>query len=105
MPHLEVFDPPMCCSTGVCGPSIDPKLVHFAAELESLAEAGVAVTRHNLAQEPQAFVGNSVVLNALNADDVSCLPFVLLDGQLVASKKYPSREELASLLNLSLERI
>jgi hypothetical protein len=24
MPKVQVFDPPMCCSTGVCGPEVDP---------------------------------------------------------------------------------
>ena len=31
MTHLQVFDPPMCCSTGVCGPQVDPELPRFAA--------------------------------------------------------------------------
>lgn len=33
---LEVFYPPMCCSTGVCGPKVDTKLVQFSADLEWL---------------------------------------------------------------------
>jgi len=27
MKTIEIFDPAMCCSSGVCGPSVDPKLV------------------------------------------------------------------------------
>jgi hypothetical protein len=30
--RLDVFDPAMCCSTGVCGPEVDPQLVQFAAD-------------------------------------------------------------------------
>jgi hypothetical protein len=31
MPHLDVFDPPLCCPAGVCGPRVDPVLPRFAA--------------------------------------------------------------------------
>ncbi len=27
MSVIEIFDPAMCCSTGVCGPSIDTELM------------------------------------------------------------------------------
>ena len=59
MTHIEVFDPPMCCSTGVCGTSVDPLLAAFAADVEWLAAQGVTVARHNLSQDPQPFVSNT----------------------------------------------
>jgi len=31
---IQVLDPPRCCSTGVCGPNVDPELVRFAADLD-----------------------------------------------------------------------
>jgi hypothetical protein len=40
MTTLEIFDPPMCCSTGVCGPDPDPRLPQFAADLAWLASRG-----------------------------------------------------------------
>lgn len=51
MKKLEVFDPAMCCSTGVCGVEVDPVLAQFAADLKWVAEHGIAVERHNLGQE------------------------------------------------------
>ena len=30
MSKLEIFDPAMCCSTGVCGPSVDPELLRVS---------------------------------------------------------------------------
>jgi len=98
--RVEVFDPPMCCSTGVCGPSVDPELVRVTADIQWLAEQGVTVERHGLSQEPAAFVRNPVVMEKLDAEDASCLPLVLVDGQLVSSRSYPSREHLAELLGL-----
>ena len=97
MPKLEVYDPPMCCSTGVCGPSVDPALAQFASDLEQLKAAGVEVERFNLGQDPGAFVGNPVVATELrNRND--CLPLLLLDGRIVAEGSYPARDSLYSLV-------
>ncbi len=103
MPKLQVFDPPMCCSTGVCGPSVDPKLVRFAADLEWLKTKGLQIERCNLAQDPRAFVYNAVLKKALNANGMKCLPLLVLDGQVISSGGYPTREELARLLRLEFE--
>jgi hypothetical protein len=93
---IQVFDPPMCCSTGICGPSINPELVRFAADLEWLTRQGVEVERYNVSQQPAAFANNSVVRAALAADGNTCLPLTLANGQIVCKGRYPSREMLAS---------
>lgn len=103
MPKLQVFDPAMCCSTGVCGPEVDPALVRFAADLEWLKENGVAVERFNLSQEPAAFVGNPLVSAAMRGRD-DALPLVLLDGKIVAQGAYPGREALADLVGLAVPK-
>ena len=95
MYHLDVFDPAMCCSTGVCGPEIDPALVRFAPDLAWLAEQGVEVRRLNLAQEPAAFAGSDTVKRAIEDNGIDCLPIVLVDGRVVSMGAYPSREQLA----------
>ena len=92
---LRVFDPAMCCSSGVCGPSIDPKLARFAADLEWLQDGGVLVERFNLAQQPAAFAENAPVKQALEAKGEAALPLILLDGQVKSTGTYPSREQLA----------
>ncbi len=84
MKNVEIFDPPMCCSTGVCGPNIDPALVRFAADLHWLANQRVAVERYNLAQQPQAFAANEVVKGSLRQHGNECLPLILLDGVVVS---------------------
>lgn len=95
MSRLEVFDPAMCCSTGVCGPEVDPALPRFAADLEWIAAQGVEVRRHNLSQEPAAFAASEVVKAAIEEHGVECLPLVLVDGRVVSMGAYPSREQLA----------
>ncbi len=98
--NLEVFDPPMCCSTGVCVPSVDPALVQFASDFLWVAGQGVHVERYNLAQQPQAFVANETVKAALAKYGKGCLPLILLDGAIASKGRYPSREELARMVGL-----
>ncbi len=61
MSRVEVFDPAMCCSTGVCGPSVDPALAVFATDVRWLGERGAEVTRYNLAQQPGPFAEHAAV--------------------------------------------
>lgn len=95
MKKLQVFDPAMCCSTGVCGPNVDVVLPRFAADLDWLKSKGVEVERFNLAQQVAAFTQNAKVKQTLNAHGAKCLPLILVDGEIVASGGYPSRAELA----------
>lgn len=101
MPKVQVFEPAMCCSTGVCGPSVDPVLVRFAADVDWLKGQGVEVERSNLSQQPEAFATNSVVRNALQERGMETLPLIMIDGQIFVEGSYPSREELATLLGLN----
>ena len=100
---LEVFDPPMCCSTGVCGPNVDPALVQFGSDFLWIAGQGVHVERYNLAQQPQAYAANQTVKAALVEDGNACLPLILVDGVIVSKGRYPAREELAKLAGLELD--
>ena len=100
MTKIDVFDPPMCCSSGVCGPHVDPLLAAFAADVDWLITQGVRVTRHNLAQEPQAFVANALVQQTLQREGDACLPLVLVNGEIAGRGAYPRRQELARLAGL-----
>jgi hypothetical protein len=97
---LEVYDPAMCCSTGVCGPDVDPQLVRFAADARWLDERGVSVRRYNLSQEPAAFMKDALVRRTLQSEGVDCLPLGLLDGTIVFRGAYPDRAGLVRLLQL-----
>ena len=101
MKTLEVYDPAMCCSTGVCGPDVDPALVTFAADLQWVAEQGIEVRRYNLGQEPQAFAANPAVVREMEAG-MDRLPVVAIDGHIVSTGLYLSREQLARKLGLTV---
>ena len=99
MKKLEVFDPAMCCPTGVCGVDVDPVLAQFAADLKWAESQGVAVARYNLGQEPQAFAANPAVIKEMEAG-MERLPILAVDGQIVCTGLYPSRAQLAAKLGL-----
>lgn len=100
MSTLQVFDPPMCCSTGVCGPQADDALVAFSGALRWLQRHGVTVTRYNPASNPDAFMDNEVVYDVLMREGQDVLPLVLVDGEIAYRKEYPSKDDLAQLVGL-----
>jgi len=96
MKTIQIYDKPMCCSTGICGPEVDPVLPQFAADLDWLQGQGHNVERYNLAQQPQAFIENKTIQQLLGSDGAECLPVVIVDGEIVSCKDYPTREMLAA---------
>ena len=96
MKNVQVYDKPMCCSTGVCGPQVDPVLPRFVADLDWLKSQGNQVERFNLAQQPMAFIENKEVHQLLESEGTDCLPLILVNGKIVSRKDYPTREVMAS---------
>ncbi|MEK6702237.1 MAG: arsenite efflux transporter metallochaperone ArsD [Planctomycetota bacterium] len=100
MSTVKVFDPPMCCSSGVCGTEPDIALARFSADLQWLQGQGVAVQRFTLSQQPENFTTEPKVLQAVNAGGTGALPIVMVDDQIISERQYPSREQLAARLGL-----
>ncbi len=94
MSLLEVYEPPLCCSTGICGPSVAPTLPRFAADLVWLRDQGIKVERYNLAQQPEAFSRNELVKEALEEEGDACLPLTFADGKVIGRGQYLSRGEM-----------
>ena len=99
---LQVFDPAMCCSTGVCGPDVDTKLVQFTVDLDWLKSRGVIVQRHTLSQTPAAFLENALVNAALIEKGEAALPVILANGKVVSTGHYPDRVDLAAWFKLEV---
>lgn len=95
MKKIEVFDPPLCCSTGVCGVEIDQALVNFAADVDWAKQNGAQIERFNLAQQPLAFAGNATAKAFLQRSGHDALPLILVDGEVALAGRYPKRAELA----------
>ncbi|MBP2637541.1 MAG: Arsenical resistance operon trans-acting repressor ArsD [Firmicutes bacterium] len=103
MKQVEIFDPAMCCSTGVCGPSIDPELLRVATVISNLKEKGIIIKRHGLAGEPQDFVANKVINDLLQKEGAEILPVTLVDGVVAKTKVYPTNEELSEWLGVEVQ--
>ncbi len=101
MKKLQVFDPALCCSSGVCGVDVDPALVAFAADVDWAKQQGAQIERFNLAQQPLEFAGNAQVKIFLESSGQECLPLILLNGEVVLSGRYPKRDELCAWLAIA----
>ncbi len=101
MKKLQVFDPALCCSTGVCGVDVDQALVAFAADVDWAKQNGAQIERLNLAQQPLAFAENAAVKRFLETSGQDGLPLILLDGEVVLSGRYPDRNELTEWLGIA----
>jgi len=97
MKTLKIYDPAMCCSTGVCGPDVDPELVQLAGFLKTIDASAVKVERYNLSQEPAAYTTGTIA-EVLKGKGTGALPLVMVDDQVVSSGSYPDLNELSSLL-------
>lgn len=94
MKSIQVFDPALCCSSGVCGAEVDLALVSFSADVDWARQHGAQINRFNLAQQPMAFAGNDLVKGFLERAGQEALPLTLVDGQVALAGRYPSRADL-----------
>ncbi len=63
--NIAIYDPPMCCSSGLCGPTLDPVLVKMNDAVMALKKQGIEVERYNLAQQPKSFMDNKQIAELL----------------------------------------
>jgi alkylhydroperoxidase/carboxymuconolactone decarboxylase family protein YurZ len=98
---IEVYDPAMCCSTGVCGPDVDDELADFANDVKWLKSQGIEVKRYNLGQEPEEFKMCVPVLTRLQKEGSDVLPIILVNGEMVSEGGYPDRSTLKELSGLN----
>lgn len=105
MSKMQIFEPAMCCSTGLCGVSVDSELLRVSTVLNNLKNNNVIVDRFNLSSAPQEFVTNQIVNTFLNENGADGLPVVILDNEIVISGRYPSNEEFVNLLNVPISYV
>jgi hypothetical protein len=101
MTTIQVFDPSLCCSSGVCGVEVDQRLVDFASDANWLKQQGGQIERFNLAQQPMAFAENPLVKSFLERSGQEGLPLILVNGEVALTGRYPRRAELARWTGIS----
>ena len=104
MKTIQVYDPAMCCGTGICGTNVDPDLVNFAGMLAQMRQHGISIERYNLAQQPGAFAQNDSVKILLQSVGEKALPLIFWDGTLKLQGRYPTREERAAWVRAAMEK-
>lgn len=97
---IEIYDPPMCCPTGLCGPSLDAVLVKMNDAVLALKKQGVGVERYGLARQPKEFLSNETVSSLLHENGKKILPVIFVNGALFRTASYPSYEELCKALGI-----
>lgn len=100
MTSVKIYEPAMCCSTGLCGTSVDPELLRISTVLETLDKLGCKVERFNLSNAPEAFVKSVVVTTLIRERGPEALPAVTLNGAVVMSGRYPTNDELTGWFSL-----
>ena len=103
MKTIEIFDPAMCCPTGLCGTNIDPNLMRIAVIVDNLKKKGVKITRHNLKDEPIVYVSNTIVNDLLQSKGVEVLPITLVDGEVAVTGEYPTTRQMAEWSGVNLD--
>ena len=101
MKTMKIFEPAMCCPTGLCGVSVDPELLRVSTTLNTLKQNGIEVRRYNLTSAPQEFVNSKPVAEYLQKFGPEKLPVVTVEDVIVITGRYPTNEEFTSWLGLS----
>jgi hypothetical protein len=96
---VEIFDPPMCCPTGLCGPTLDQTLLDVNEMVLTLQDEGVRVVRYQMSTDPQAFLSNAEVFRLIREREMEALPITVVNGQVVKVGDYPTLDEVHSALN------
>lgn len=100
MKKMIIFEKAMCCSTGVCGPSVDQELLRVSTVVNNFKNKGVTIERYNLSSNPQEFVDNIDISKMIDNKGLEVLPITTVDGVVVKTEQYPSNEQFCSFLEV-----
>jgi len=96
---LEIFDPPMCCPTGLCGPVLDQTLLDVSEMIFALQSKGFAVKRYQMASDPNSFLNNEAVMRLVREHQMSALPVIVINGKVIKFGSYPTMAEVEIALS------
>jgi hypothetical protein len=96
---VELFDPPMCCPTGLCGPTLDQTLLDVSEMLLTLQRENLRVERYQMTSNPNAFLGNAEVMKLVREQQMAALPITIVHGKVIKAGAYPTLTEIKANLN------
>ena len=97
--QVEIFDPPMCCPTGLCGPTLDQTLLDVSEMLLALKAANVSVERYQMTSHPNMFMKNNEVMRLVRERQMEALPITVVQGRVIKVGAYPTLAEIQGALN------
>lgn len=98
---IEFFDPPMCCPTGLCGPTIDQELLDVSEMIQSLEDEGYKVERYQMTTHPGKFTGNPQVFQLIREKQMAALPITVFRGEIISDGYYPKLSDIRSYIKRS----
>ena len=96
---VEFFDPPMCCPTGLCGPTLDQTLLDVSEMIVALQRENRRVERYQITSHPNAFLGNAEVMSLMREKQMEALPIIVVRGKVIKTGAYPTLAEVKAALN------
>jgi hypothetical protein len=97
--EVELFDPPMCCPTGLCGPTLDQTLLDVKEMILALQKENVHVERYQMTSHPNAFLNNAEVMKLIREKQMEALPITVVQGVIIKAGAYPALDEVRAALN------
>jgi hypothetical protein len=96
---VEIFDPPMCCPTGLCGPTLDQTLLDVDEMVLELQAEGHRVKRYLMTSHPQAFLHNAEVMALVRERQSDALPITVVRSRVIKVGAYPVLSDVRAALN------
>jgi Arsenical resistance operon protein ArsD len=96
---VQIFDPPLCCPTGLCGPTLDQTLLDVDEMVLELQTEGLRVERYQMTSHPQAFLGNPEVMALVRERQLDALPIIVVGSRVIKAGAYPTTPEVRAALN------
>ncbi len=91
---MVLYEPNLCCPTGVCGPNPDLALIALQDAIDKAKEHGIETERLQITSYPRRFTQNAEVMKLMQQQQLKALPITEIDGEIIKVGKYPTLEEI-----------
>ncbi|MFC6118170.1 arsenical resistance operon transcriptional repressor ArsD [Macrococcus epidermidis] len=98
MVEIKLFEPAMCCSSGVCGPSPDQELIRVNGDIEKMKQNGIKVLRYNLTSAPNAFVRHEAIMTLIKDKGEAIMPITMINDEVVKTGSYMTTDEVLDII-------
>lgn len=101
---IEIFEPGMCCPTGLCGPSINTELMRISTVVNTLEKNNVKIKRYNLTSNTKEFIENKMINDLVKENGENILPVTIVGGKIQKKGAYPTNEEFIKWTGVQIEQ-